>query len=469
MTQAWLLLVLVLVLIAANALFVAAEFAFVTVDRPGVERAAKGGDKRAASLQSGIKKLSTELSGAQLGITVTSLMVGFIAEPSIASLLRGPLETLGLPEGSSLAVGLALAFIIATFTQMVFGELVPKNWALAEPMRVGRAVAGANRGFTWFAGPLIRVLNGSANRIVRALGLEPREELASARSAQELESLAKRSAARGTLEPRVARRLSRASEIRDKTASDAMTPRTRVDFLEADDSVAAMLSAASRTGHARFPVMGADVDDIIGVAHFKAALAVPARKRKTITMKDICLPVAHVPSSMPLSAVLDALRTGSQVAVVVDEYGGTDGIVTLEDLVEEIVGEIEDEQDRPVARFRRIGERRWSLSGLLRPDEAGDIAHVEIEEARESDTLGGLLTEKLERFPTVGDSLDLEARDQQVRDGDDLATRVVVRLTVTRVDGHRVDRLVFAVVPVEEKSDARADAVASDRDGVARV
>ncbi len=469
MTQAWLLLVLALVLIAANALFVAAEFAFVTVDRPSVERAAKGGDKRAASLQSGIKKLSTELSGAQLGITVTSLMVGFIAEPSIATLLRGPLETLGLPEGSSLAVALALAFIIATFTQMVFGELVPKNWALAEPMRVGRAVAGANRGFTWFAGPLIRVLNGSANRIVRALGLEPREELASARSAQELESLAKRSAARGTLEPRVARRLSRASEIRDKTASDAMTPRTRVDFLEADDSVADMLSAASRTGHARFPVMGADVDDIIGVVHFKAALAVPVRQRKTITMRDICLPVAHVPSSMPLSAVLDALRTGSQVAVVVDEYGGTDGIVTLEDLVEEIVGEIEDEQDRPVARFRRIGERRWSLSGLLRPDEAGDIAHVEIEEARESDTLGGLLTEKLERFPTVGDSIDLEARDQQIRDGDDLATHVVVRLTVTRVDGHRVDRLVFAVVPAEEGPDAKADDVTSDRDGVARV
>lgn len=469
MNQAWLLLLLTLLLIGANALFVAAEFAFVTVDRPSVEKASKSGDKRAASLQAGIKKLSTELSGAQLGITITSLLVGFIAEPSLATLLQGPLEDLGLPEGSSLGVALTLAFIIATVTQMVFGELVPKNWALAEPMRVGRAVAGANRGFTWFAGPLLRVLNGSANRIVRALGVEPREELASARSAQELGSLVERSAARGTLDPRVARRLARAADMKDKTASDAMTPRTRVDFMDADDSVADMLKAASRTGHARFPVIGENVDQIIGVAHFKKAMAVPARQRKKTSLKEICLPVEHVPSTMPLSAVLDALRTGSQVAVVVDEYGGTDGIVTLEDLVEELVGEIEDEQDRPVSRFRRIGERRWSLSGLLRPDEAGDIAHVEVEEARESDTLGGLLTELLQRFPSVGDSVDVDVRDLDNRDPDDLATPVVVRLTVTRVDGHRVDRLVFAVLPPEDAASATPDAADNKGEGSADV
>jgi len=472
MTQAWLLLLLTLVLIGANALFVAAEFAFVTVDRTSVEKASKSGDKRAISLQEGIKKLSTELSGAQLGITVTSLLVGFIAEPSIATLLRGPLEQFGLPNQSSLAVSLILAFVIATVTQMVFGELVPKNWALAEPMRVGRAVAWANRGFTWFAGPLIRVLNGCANRIVRALGMEPREELASARSAQELESLAHRSAARGTLEPRVARRLARAAELKDKTASDAMTPRTRVHFMEADESVADLLKAASRTGHARFPVIGEDVDQIVGVAHFKRALAVPVRKRKTTTVKEICLPVEHVPSTMPLSAVLDALRTGSQVAIVVDEYGGTDGIVTLEDLVEELVGEIEDEQDRPVSRFRRIGERSWSLSGLLRPDEAGDVAHVEMEEARESDTLGGLLTERLERFPKVGDSIDVDARDLDNRDEDDLTTPVVVELTVTRVDGHRVDRVLLAVVPIETETRDKADtahSAPSESDGDSHV
>ncbi len=467
MTQAWLLLVLTLVLIAANALFVAAEFAFVTVDRTDVDKAAESGDKRALSLRAGLKKLSTELSGAQLGITVTSLLVGFIAEPSIATLLRGPIEDLGLPENSSLAVAFAAAFFLATSTQMIFGELVPKNWAIAEPMRIGRAVAGPQRGFTWFAGPLIRVLNGAANRIVRGLGIEPREELASARSAQELESLAERSAAQGTLEPRVAKRLARASEMKATTASDAMTPRTRVHFLDADDTVVDLLALTAKSGHARFPVIGEDVDDIIGVAHFKKGLAVPVRQRKSTTMRDICLPVESVPSTMPLNSVLDALRKGSQVAVVVDEYGGTDGMVTLEDLVEEIVGEIEDEQDRPVARFRRLGERRWSISGLLRPDEAGDIMRLELPEARESDTMGGLITERLERFAKVGDEVELEARDEGRRDEDDIPTPVVVRLTVTRLDGHRVDRLIVEAFPPpdpdEEADEARRERRAARR------
>ncbi|MDN4473739.1 hemolysin family protein [Demequina zhanjiangensis] len=453
MTQAWLLLLLAIALIGANALFVAAEFAFVTADRPSVEKAAASGDKRAASMQAALKKLSTELSGAQLGITVTSLLVGFIAEPSLATLLAAPINALNLPDATAAVVSFTLAFVIATGTQMVFGELVPKNWALAEPLRVGRAVAGANRGFTWFAGPLIRVLNGSANRVVRMFGIEPREELASARSAQELESLAERSAARGTLEPRVARRLARAAEMKATTASDAMTPRTRVHFLEADDTAADLLTLASRTGHARFPVMGENVDEIVGVAHFKRALAVPARQRASTSVSDLCLPITSVPSTMPLSSVLTALREGSQMAVVVDEYGGTDGVVTLEDLVEEIVGEIEDEQDRPVSRFWRVAERTWSLSGLLRPDEAGDIMHVDMPEARESDTLGGLLTEHLERFPRLGDQIELEARDEDDRDEDDLAKPVRVRMTVTRLDGHRVDRVLLDVLPPSDEED----------------
>ncbi|MFW7415860.1 hemolysin family protein, partial [Demequina sp. SO4-18] len=265
--------------------------------------------------------------------------------------------------------------------------------------------------------------------------------------------LAERSAAQGTLEPRVARRLARASEMKDTTASDAMTPRTRVQFLDADDTVVELLRVAARTGHARFPVIGESVDDIIGVAHFKAGLAIPVRQRKLTTMRDICLPVESVPSTMPLSSVLDALRKGSQVALVVDEYGGTDGMVTLEDLVEEIVGEIEDEQDRPVARFRRIGERRWSLSGLLRPDEAGDIMHLDMPDARESDTLGGLITEHLERFARVGDEVEVEARDEDNRDEDDIPTPVLVRMTVTRLDGHRVDRLIVEAFPPPDEDE----------------
>jgi CBS domain containing-hemolysin-like protein len=445
-TEVWLLL-LVVFLIAANALFVAAEFAFVTVDRATVKAHAEQGDKRSGSLQRALAKLSTELSGAQLGITITSLVVGFIAEPSIAALLRGPLESMGFPEATALPVSFTLAFLIATSTQMVFGELVPKNWAIAEPLRVGRAVAGAQRGFTWFAGPLIRTLNGSANRIVRALGMEPREELASARTAAEFESIAQHSAARGTLDPTLAARLAHAADLRERTASDAMTPRTRAEFVAADTTIDELLELVERTGHARFPVFGEDVDEIVGVAHFRAAMAVPARSRRTTRAADIAIPASAVPSTMPLSAVLEFLRGGAQLAVVVDEYGGTDGIITLEDLVEEIVGEIQDEHDTTVSRYRKLGDGKWSLSGLLRPDEAADLISVSLPEAKESDTLGGLVTELLGRFPAVGDHVVVEALDLSQRDQDDVPARVSARVSVTRLDGRRVDRVMVQLAP----------------------
>jgi len=448
------LLLLVAALIAANAVFVAAEFALVTVDRPQVQQRAGEGDKRALSVQKALKRLSTQLSGAQLGITVTSLLVGFIAEPSIATLLRGPIERLGLPEGSVLATSFAIAFLIATSTQMVFGELVPKNWAIAEPMRVGRAVAGLQRGFTWIMGPLITFLNGSANRVVRWLGVEPQEELASARGAQELATLVARSAQQGLLDSRVARRLERSVELGERTASDAMTPRTRVTFIDATDPVSTVLQLSSSTGHARFPVRGEDVDHVAGVVHFKHALAVPAHRRDSTPVNDIARPAHAVPSTMPLDAVLEVLREGLQLAIVVDEYGGTDGIVTLEDLVEEIVGEIEDEQDMPMGRHSRLADGRWSMSGLLRPDEAGQITGLTLPEAKESDTLGGLVTEHLERFPKVGDVVVLDARDEVHADEDGIPTHVRVNVSVTRLDGWRVDRLILGVEKRESETDA---------------
>ncbi|GGC16067.1 hemolysin family protein [Cellulomonas carbonis] len=445
MTVEWLLLLLVLVLVAANALFVAAEFALVTVDRPTITRLAESGDKRASSVRSALRTLSTQLSGAQLGITVTSLVVGFIAEPSIAALLLGPLASTGLDPDAAAPIAFTAAFLIATATQMVFGELVPKNWAIAEPVRVGRAVAGAQRGFTWASGPLLAVLNGTANRIVRMLGIEPQEELASARSAQELSALAERSAREGSLDAEAARRLSHSVELAERTAADAMTPRPRVRFVDATDPVDVVLELAARTGHARFPVLGEGVDDVVGVVHFKHALAVPKAERGTRTLGQIARPVSAVPSAMPLDVVLEELRGGLQLAVVVDEYGGTDGIITLEDLVEEIVGEIQDEQDRPLGRFRQVGASSWSLSGLLRPDEAGELTGVELPEGRDADTLGGLVTEVLERFPEVDDDVVLDARDTRHPDDLGIPAAVTARLKVTRVDGRRVDRLLLTV------------------------
>ena len=438
----WLLLGLVVLLIAANALFVAAEFALVTVDRSSVERRADDGDRRAGSLLAATRSLSTQLSGAQLGITITSLVVGFIAEPSIAALLRGPIGLAGLSDAATAATAFTMAFVLATGAQMVFGELVPKNWAIAEPMRVGRAVAGFQRGFTMVTRPLIRVLNGMANAILRAVGIEPAEELASARSPAELASLAARSAERGTLQAGTAELLTRSIEFGDRRAADVMTPRPRVHFVRAEEPVSAVLGLVTATGHARFPVIEGGVDDVIGMVNFKHAVAVPVDDRSRTPVRSVVRDLPAVPATIELDPLLRVLRrSGPQMALVVDEYGGTDGIVTLEDLVEEIVGEIEDEQDRPIGRARELADGGWSLSGLLRPDEVEDITGLRLPDAEESDSLGGLVTEHRGRLPAVGDTVTLPAQDLVDTDPDGVPREVVVDLDVTGLDGRRVDRI----------------------------
>ena len=438
----WLLLGAGLVLVAANALFVAAEFSFITVDRSTVEQQAEAGDRRSAGLLKGLRSLSTQLSGAQLGITVTSLVVGFIAEPSIATLLRGPLGWAGLPDAAAVGVSVTLALLIATAVQMIFGELVPKNWAIAQPLRIARAVAGPQRAFTTVTRPLLRFLNGTANKVLQLLGLEPAEELASARSPQELVSLVDRSELEGTLSASTAQLVARSIEFGARTAADAMTPRPRVRFLASDAPVSEVVVTAAGTGHARFPVTRGGVDDVVGVVHFKHALAVPVDQRGVQTIAQVMVTVPAVPETMELDPLLSLLREkGLQLAVVVDEYGGTAGIVTLEDLVEEIVGEIADEQDVPARRSQQSADGSWSLSGLVRPDEAGDLLGLELPEPEQSDTLGGLLTERLGRLPEVGDAVTMTVPDLAHRDGDGLPRAATVELAVTRLDGRRVDRL----------------------------
>jgi CBS domain containing-hemolysin-like protein len=462
-TAAWFLVLLVLVLIALNALFVAAEFSLIAVDRPTVTRASDSGDRRAVSVLKALRSLSTQLSGAQLGITVTSLIVGYIAEPSIATLLAVPLEAAGLPAATGLGIALTTALVVATVAQMVFGELVPKNWAISEPMRVARAVAGPQRLFTAVTRPLIVVLNGASNAMVRALGIEPREELASARSAQELAALATRAAAHGLLDRRTADQVAQAAEFDQLTAADVMTPRPRVEFAAADLTARELLELTARTGLARFPVQGESVDDILGVVHFKAALGVPAGRRGQVGASALMVPVAEVPATMTLDDVLTELRGGLQLAIVVDEYGGTDGIVTLEDVVEEVVGEIDDEQDRPAGRPRRLADGAWSLPGLVRPDEVGDATGIALPEAEHADTIGGMVTERMGRFARVGDTITTDALDRSRLDEDGLPTRVRARLEVTGIDGRRVARIRLTAEPATKEHDTK-EHDAKDRD-----
>lgn len=436
MATEFLLLILVMLLIGANALFVAAEFSFVTVDRATVDRAAASGDRRARSLAKGLQSLSTQMSGAQFGITITSLVVGFIAEPSIASLLT-PLFG-SLPDGVALAISITAALIIATGVQAILGELVPKNWAISEPFRVGRAVAGFQRGFTLIARPLVNVLHRAANAIVRVFGIEPREELTSARAPGELVSLVTRSGMQGTLDDTTAHLLTRSIVFGDRRAENVMTPRPQVDFVSGTTTCAEVLDLVRTTGHARFPVIGADEDDVIGIIHFRDALKISNGRRFQTKARTVMQEFRAVPESLELDPLLTELRTAPlQFAVVVDEYGGTAGIVTLEDLVEEIVGEIQDEQDRPERRARRLDDGAWECSGLLRPDEVSEVIGVALPEGQLSETLGGLIIEHLGRLPDPGDTVILRAPVV----GPQEPIELDVALTVHAMDERRIDQV----------------------------
>ncbi|MEX2588464.1 MAG: hemolysin family protein [Actinomycetota bacterium] len=427
----WILLGLALLMIAANALFVAAEFSLVTVDRPLVAKAAESGDTRARGILAALKSLSTQLSGAQLGITVTSLVVGLVAEPSLARLMLGPFQTIA---GESAAVGWAfgVALFIATVLQMVFGELVPKNLAIARPYPVARAVSGPQRAFTTATKPAIDLFNGMANRLLRTMGVEPVEELASARSAQELVSLVQRSSEQGTLDQGTARLLIRSFKFGDLTAADVMQPRRRIRTLEVESTVAELITLTQATGHSRFPVLDEGVDDPVGLVHIKHAIAVPVEERSKRKVADVMVPPVIVLESTELDPLLDLLRRkGLQMAIVVDEYGGTAGLVTLEDLVEEIVGDITDEHDRPNPHAYRRRDGLWSLSGLLRPDEASELSGVSLPASDDYDTIGGLFTSELGRIPKVGDQVWITI------DG------AHVGITVQRMDALRVDRLLM--------------------------
>ncbi|MFC6285322.1 hemolysin family protein [Nocardioides sp. GCM10027113] len=427
-----------LLLVVACGLFVAAEFAFVTVDRAKVDQAAAEGDARAAGVQSALRSLSTQLSGAQVGITVTNLAIGFLAEPAIAQLIDGPLAEAGVPEGAVHPVAITIALSLSTALTMIFGELVPKNLAIALPLETARATQWFQRGFTAInAGP-IRMLNGSANAIVRRLGIEPQEELRSARSSTELASLVQRSADLGTLDVETAELMERSVEFGTRTAGEIMTPRVRTQTLEASDRASAVIELARQTGHSRFPVLDDD-DTVVGTVHVKHAVALSVPERATTRLKHIMAKPIVVPDSLRLDPLLAILREdGFQMAVVLDEYGGHAGIVTLEDVVEEIVGDIADEHDRLGARARQRRDGSWSLSGLLRPDEVEDLTGIRLPDHEDYDTIGGLVMQVLGRIPQHGEVAEVPVPDES--DPEEKREQLAV-LTVLHMDGRRIDRV----------------------------
>ena len=430
-------LLAVIVLIAANGVFVAAEFALVASDRNRVDALAESGSRRARSVRTLLRRLSFELSGAQLGITVTSLLLGFLAEPVIAELLE-PLLRPVLSEGAVRAVSIAIALVLATVLQMVLGELAPKTVAIAKPERTALFLAPFLQVYGTVFGPVIRLLNRAANWSVRRLGIEPREELEAVRSLPELARLLSASAEEGMIGDNASLLFARSVRFGEKTAADALVPRVQMSALAVDDTVADLVRRAGETGFSRFPVCRADLDDIVGLVLVKAAHGLSPEARATTTLADVMIDIVAVPETRSLTGLLSDIRGArSHLAVVVDEYGGTAGIITLEDVLEEIVGEIDDEYDPPETRLTDAGaaspagpgDGPWTVSGALHPDEAKEATGFEPPDG-EYDTIAGFVLDRLGRIPKVGDHLTYEGWKIEVvaMDGLRVATLAIERL-----------------------------------------
>ena len=423
-----LLLFLAGVLLAlGTGVFVGSEFALLNLDRSDLEARRSKGEKGHGITIKALKKTSTHLSSAQLGITLTTILTGYTMEPAISSMVSNPLTDLGVPEDFVRPVGGVLGILLATFISMIFGELVPKNYALAVPRATARVLVPLQVAFTWTFRPFIAFLNGSANRILRAMGIEPKEELSAARTADELPSLVQRSALQGLLEDDTATLLSRTIEFSSHNAVDVMTPRTKVESVHRSDTAWDVIALAKKTGLSRFPVIDESLDDIRGVVHVKQAVAVPLDKRAEVPASALQSEVIRVPETMTLDVLLTELRgRGYQVAIVVDEYGGTSGIATLEDLVEELIGEVADEHDR--ASLDVVRARDWfTFPANLRPDELEERTGVAVPEDGHYETIAGFILASLGRMAQVGDVVDMPLGEFRIE----------------RMDNRRIDRVRF--------------------------
>ncbi len=438
----WWLLAIGVVLTFGTGIFVAAEFSLVGLDRQELERRRDAGESGLDRVIAGLRITSTHLSSAQLGITLTTLLAGYTLEPALSGFLAEPLGAIGVPEDLRRAISAPIAILIATLLSMVVGELVPKNFALARPLQTAKLVMPAQGAFTATFKPAVLLLNGSANGLLRAIGIEPKEELSGARTAEELSSLVRHSASAGLLEADTATLLDRTLRFSELTAADVMTPRTRVESLHRLDPAQEVLEISGRTGFSRFPVIGEDRDDVVGVVHVKQAVGVPRVKRAEVPVAALVEEAVRVPETMRLDQLLEELRTrGFQLAIVVDEYGGTAGIVTLEDLVEELVGEVADEHDR--ARAGVVGTAaEMTFPADLRPDEVQEQTGIEIPEGDDYDTAAGFVLMQLGRIPEAGDEVTLD-------DG--------ARLRVERMEGRRISRLRYLGPPQVVTGDTVSD------------
>ncbi|CAN5246405.1 MAG: HlyC/CorC family transporter [Euzebyales bacterium] len=415
-------LAIAIVLLALNGFFVAAEFALLASRRSKLEQLAAEGSKAAASAARGLKELSLMLAGAQLGITMASFGLGAIAEPAVAAGIEAALSGVAITDAIRHAIAFTIALSIVVFLHMVVGEMAPKSWAITHPEGSALLLARPFRAFTLVFRPFIQLLNALANGVVRLCGVEPQDERAMVHNAGDLVLLLNESHLRGHLPDQQRELLHRALELSGLDAESAMVPRRDIVAVSVDADVEALERIASETGRSRLPVYEGELDQIRGMLHVKDLLGVDGPDRASTTAATLARPALVTPESRLVEDLMVEMREQRQhVALVVDEYGTVTGLVALEDLLEELIGDFEDESDRGPRATGTSEDGTFTVPASLRPDELRAELDVDLPHG-EWETIAGYVIHALGRLPQVGDCVTVDS----------------AQLCVARMDGHRV-------------------------------
>lgn len=445
-------ILVVLAITALTGYFVAQEFAYMAVDRSRLKARAEAGDSTAARALAVTRRTSFMLSGAQLGITVTGLLVGYVAEPLIGSGLGELLGGVGIPTAVGVMVGTVLAVAFSTVVQMVFGELFPKNLAIARPEPVSRWLALSTTIYLKVFGWLITLFDASSNLLLKALRIEPVHDVEHSATPRDLEHIVAESRETGELPRELSTLLDRILDFPTRTAEHAMIPRAHVDYVRGDESIAQVIEKMS-TGHTRYPVVGDSTDDLLGVVHLHDLLGPTSDAGSA---GDSCRQAVVVPATLPLPDVLSRLSEAQEeMALVIDEYGGFAGVLTVEDMAEELVGEIADEHDpAPDTQVIVAEGGSWRIRGDVHLDEIVRALGQELPEG-DYETLAGLVIAEYGGLPQVGETVTVAlAPDAADLVHDDEQPSKVLLAEVTSVAKHVPSSLRVSIVAAPEQVSA---------------
>jgi CBS domain containing-hemolysin-like protein len=430
----WFLLLAVFLLLA-NGFFVAAEFAFIAVPRTRIDQLAEGGNRAARRVQRSVRELSLMLAGAQLGITMASLGLGAVAEPAVAHLLETGLESIAeIPPALLHPISFVIALTIVVFLHMVIGEMAPKNLAIARPEQSALWLAAPMRAYVLAFRPFIWLLNAAANGCLRLMGIEPTAELHTSYTAQEIRVMVRESEREGLLKRFEQQLLSGALDLGGRDAASVMVPRTEMTAVELGATATELERIVVETGHSRIPVYVDDLDHVIGFFHIKDLLQIDDEARDRPLPRRLIRQMLVVPESRKLQPLLfDMRRERRQLALVIDEHGGTAGVVALEDLLEELVGEIRDEHDLSEAEVERLGGGRFVVPGSYRIGDLQNRLGVEVPEG-DYETVAGFIMERLGRIPKRLDTVQHDGWKLRVQS---MYKRRVMRVLIepTRLSG----------------------------------